>query len=825
MQSFELQGAQYYEELQWKLEQEADHEAVLRFLKERADRISSGDISGDPLALNMVRAAFEKVKDSLREDAEKTARGTGAKYRQIIRGVPLDVLTGVVLTEVISLGLSYTAKGMVLSFQTMARRLGLLIVTELQIIQATAVNPLYMQRVHEDLKDRNSKSTKHRRAVYSKAYSEVMGDDASLVFSNTDLIHIGKFGVDACYKAGLITLERYYDKGGSVVAYTLSPEVFDYIMNSDSKSLIRRVSAAAFTKMLCEPDPWVSAYGGGFLTPRRKSRYKLIALSHTHPRKAKEYLSKFHDSKMPMVFGVANYLQSVPFTYHNPTVELLRQVWELGGGILGVPTRTHEPKPEFPLPTGWDKDAATPEELQQFRIWKRKTFEWYTAQTKHRSASFSIWNTLRGVSYGGGDCMYFPVFMDKRGRWYYNANPNPQGGDIEKAILHFHNRKKLGVDGLYWLKVHIANCLGFDSQRMDARVKYVEDNWELLKQGVLNPLDHHEVFGHESPMTAYSACYELYRALELPDPTEYYTGIPVHMDATVSGTQHFSALLRDEVGGKYTNLIDLLGESKADMYTAVANASLDSIKDDLYNARSVEHAKLWLGLGIPRSLAKKPCMTYTYGVTLYSTQDYIYDWLDEEHPELAKTIPITAVTYLARKLFDGIEATIPATVRGMEYLREVGRELGKDGEMSWTNPCTGMYVEHAYYKNKDKRVKVNSAGLVVVVVRDPTEEMRGVGMVSALAPNFIHSLDAAHLTLVGNEFKERGLDLIGIHDSFGTHPSDVGTMHEVIRTKFVELYQHDHLKLFADSVGSAVTLPVKGCLDLNEVLDSEFFFS
>lgn len=814
---------QYYEDLQWKLEQEYDHEAVRRYIKERTERLASGDAANDPLVQNIIRSAFKFVENYFIEECAKRDRGTAAKYRQVLRAVPTDTLTATTLSYVLGLCTLYTLGDEGITFQRLARTVGVNIVTELKIEQATKVNPVYMRRVHEDLDSRNASSPRFRRGVYSKAYQTVMGDSADITFSNIDLIHIGKFGVDACYQAGLIVDNRHYDKRGTVVYYELAPNVRDYILNSDSKALIRHISSNAYRKMVCEPDPWVNATGGGYLTPRRKERSRLISIKNTPPKKVKEYLSRFTDEAMPMIFRVANYLQSVPYTYHTPTVDLIRKVWEAGGGFLGIPKKEYGEKPQYPFDKDWVEADATPEEQQILRKWKREASAYYLGRKRHRSIVWKTWDLIRGVSIGETDKFWFPVFMCKRGRWYYDANPNPQGGDIEKAVLHFADRKPLGESGIYWLKVHIANCLGVDDIRFDKRVEYVDSVWADLVRGLENPLDEYEVFGKEAPLMTYAACYELHKALQLPNPAEYYTGIPVHMDATVSGTQHFSALLRDEHGAKYTNLIDLLGEKKADMYKAVAEATLEAIRCDFNNGVEVEAARVWLNLGIPRDLAKKPCMTYTYGVTLFTTQDYIYDWLDDEYPELARELPKSTITYLAKKLFEGIEATIPATVKGMDYLRSVGQELGSN-VMSWTNPSTGMYVEHTYYRSEDKRVKVNSAGLTLVVVRSPTDTLRKGGMTSALAPNFIHSLDAAHLTLVADEFRERGLSLVGIHDSFGTHPCDVGVMHEIIRDKFIELYKHDHLALFKESVNSKVPLPEYGVLDLEQVRDSEFFF-
>jgi DNA-directed RNA polymerase len=48
------------------------------------------------------------------------------------------------------------------------------------------------------------------------------------------------------------------------------------------------------------------------------------------------------------------------------------------------------------------------------------------------------------------------------------------GADISRGILEFAEGEKLGPNGLYWLKVHLANVMGKDKITFPERVKYVE---------------------------------------------------------------------------------------------------------------------------------------------------------------------------------------------------------------------------------------------------------------------------------------------------------------------------------------------------------------
>ena len=82
---------------------------------------------------------------------------------------------------------------------------------------------------------------------------------------------------------------------------------------------------------------------------------------------------------------------------------------------------------------------------------------------------------------------------------------------------------------------------------------------------------------------------------------EFISRLPVSVDGTCNGLQHLSMLMRDEVGGKATNLIP--GEGPQDIYQQVA-----------------DEANRLLGQSkVSRKMAKRPTMTLPYGSTQRAT--------------------------------------------------------------------------------------------------------------------------------------------------------------------------------------------------------------
>lgn len=779
-----------------------------------------------PHANRIVAEMFEKVCAVIDQDKASKARGVGGAYRNWLRAVPTATIALISIRVCLKRCLQKGQLGEHTGIQSLGIDIGRQIEIEARVAEAAKVNPLYMARVDERIREVNVTSVSHIRRTYQAAYKEVMKGEMVSNLSSVDALHIGKFGVNACWIVGLIDLNERFSRNRLEKYYTLNEEIRDYLLSYTDQDVARLIDPD-FGAMLCPPDPWKGLYGGGYLTPRRKSNAPLVALNKARRSVRDTIKAELTPAKMPRILKVANYLQSIPYRIHQPTLDLLSRVWRDGGGVMGIPHREFQEEPAFPFPLTWDKEQATPEELTRFSAWKRAKRDWHYAKKKWLSRAREISGLLRVAHKYTAD-MWFPVYLDTRGRWYYRGTPNPQGSQIAKSVLHFSDRKPLGKDGVFWLKVHIANSFGFDKDRMEARASWVDRHWANIEKALDNPEDHPEVWGDENPMLMFAAAWELREAYRSGNPETYETGVPVHMDATCSGIQHFAALLKDPVSAKYVNLEDNGGPVKSDIYAAVATASQESLVKALQGpGQGVGGSggpESNLGpLVIGRPLAKRPCMTYVYGVTMFTTMDYVQDHLDDEYPEMARTLNNHHKALIASKLFDGVATAIPATVKGMEWLQAVVREVGGKGPISWVTP-SGFRVHHDYQEYSQVQVQVKSAGMTKVVVREFGEGVRPKSMVGAISPNFIHGNDSAHLTLTAEECLESGIHLSAVHDSFGTHPCDVPLLNRLIRKTFVNMYSDDVLARFAKDVGTSIPLPEYGNFDITKVLSSEFFF-
>lgn len=788
-----------------------------RKLKALAEAVEAGQLDAIPAAGRVVARLFEGMVAALEIVVARTEKGPGAAQRGWLRELSPDVLAVITIRQVMSTCLANRDKGA--TIQQLGVGLGRRIVREVLVQKADLVNPVYVERTHEYLRGAGTVSQHHIDRTMDRVILHVLELDAQETMRDADLLHMGKHCVQAALGVGLLEIRRGVNHKGKTVVYVLPPEI-EELLTSYLPALLHTPSVLS----VAPPVKWISAFGGGYHT-KELSR-PLVRLGWTSRPTTRRYvLSELGSCER--VLNVVNYLQSIPFELESKASNTLSRVWQGGGAVLGIPHRSPMPKPAFPFAPDWNKVGASEAELEEFRSWKRRMASWYTDDKKRIGSLYEVADILRCVREVRGRTVWFPVFLDFRQRIYYGGNPNPQGADPARSVIHFKQKKPLGHRGIFWLKVHIANCFGQDKGRFEARAAWTDQNWEALSEGAHAPEDSDLYRGlAEAPFVACSAVQELQAAFASGDPASYCTGIPIHMDATCSGLQHFSAMLRDPVGGKYVNLLDSGGEVKADIYGRVAEVAMQKVQRIASDSthKWCAAARLWLEVGLPRSLAKKPVMTYVYGATLRSVADHCCMFLEEHSWRNEHVTTHSMGRFMAQTLFDSIEDVVPAAAECMRWLRKRCRENGRDSAMIWRNPV-GFPVSLDIREHNERTVRIRSCGIQQVVLKELGELNNGARIGNSVSPNFVHALDAAHLSMTAEKMQALGLEMIAIHDSFGTHPADVDAMHRCIREAFVEMYtENDPLADFLEGLGQDAELPMRGNLDINQVLTSEFFF-
>lgn len=509
-------------------------------------------------------------------------------------------------------------------------------------------------------------------------------------------------------------------------------------------------------------------------------------------------------------------IQSVPLKINAWVLPLIEKAYHAGLAIGSVPTKA--------LPEG-----NTPADRR------------LRSQLRSQQAGF-LTDIQEAKEFASYEEVFLPATMDFRGRVYAKPHLNHQRADYVKAMWLFTEGKPLTYEGVDALKIHIANTGDF--QKMSKapfaeRLKWVDDNFPRILETVEDPWSDLWWTEADSPFCFMASCQEYVNWFR--EPGAYVCHLPVAIDGSCSGLQHYSAMLRDEHGAESVNLIPT--EQPEDVYKEVANI----VNELVLQEKDDPTAKEWLDHKIDRKVTKRATMTLCYGSKQYGWREQLMeDFMNQYAKEVAVgkreihpfSEPGKASGYMAKKLDTALRMTVKAAVEGMDWLQETSSLLAKENKpLVWTTPV-GFPVVNGYYAPILKQINIKVRGRRVQnqLLLGYTDKLKVTKQRSTIAPNFVHSFDACHLMMVALQAKKEGIDsFLLIHDSFGCLPSDMPRFSEIVREQFVELYKnHDPFQAIHENALIALSEkgkekltepPAKGALNIEDVINSYYAFA
>ncbi len=566
------------------------------------------------------------------------------------------------------------------------------------------------------------------------------------------------------------------------------------------------------------PKPWKNPYSGGY----HSTIVRRLPMVKT---KNKNYLEELANTagNMPLVYQAVNAVQATAWRVNTKVLEVMQQVWDSGLVVKGIPSREDLPLPPKPESIATDKAVR--------REWKRAASKVYGKNAQIASKRLLAAKLLyMGEKFAKEPTIYFPMQLDFRGRMY--AVPsylNPQGCDAAKGLLTFSEGKPLDAAAMRWLKIHGANCYGEDKCSMDNRVKWVEENHDDIVRSGQDPITTTSFWADaDKPWQFLAFCIEY--AAVWNDPG-YCSSLPVSVDGACNGLQHFSAMLRDSIGGSAVNLIPT--QLPQDIYARVADVTTKKVTHDVTQDTLYSHE--WAHHGITRKVTKRSVMVLPYGGTLYSSREFVSDYMVEVGLEWEDGFKRAA--YLAKHIWSSIGDVVVAARHAMEWLQAAARAACDEKiPIVWTTPV-GFPVVQAYADTTSQRIKTKIGGSCVKLIlsqEHPTKLDRR-RQCNGISPNFVHSMDACCLMLSTNRAADEGIrNFAMVHDSYGTLAADMDRMAVCLREAFVDMYQVDVLADFQSSILAGLSeenkkavppLPEKGDLNIEAVKDSVYFFA
>ncbi len=858
-------------ERQEQLEREMHDGGIDRYYRTKQRASDAGADSETQAGRRLVRDLVMPVATAIADLIErKTARGgrtqTAVLYLEYI---PTEVAAYLAIKTMLD------NIGKEVAVQDIAVQLGQRVEDQVRFTRLENCAPAYLKTVKERLSRQRATSMKHHRNVLIHAEKRLADGEVGYVFDvqrwqawgKPTLVHIGMTLLDVAMSVLEIdglpifhTVQRA--RKPTILAASASllqwMEKYDDVMSEVSPALMPCVHP---------PRDWTSANVGGYHTAPVANRVRMVKVHD------KRMLGKYTRKQMPEVYDAVNWLQSQPWRVNTKLLEVADEILVRGLGY-GLPSREPIQPDPAPIPDAYAelrggelKEAMTDEQWRAFCQWKRDANDKYTAE-RERSSKYAAAHRViaQARKFRDEAALYFVHTLDSRGRVYaVSSLLNPQGSDLQKALIEPRDSCLLGETGLYWMIVHGANLYGYDKASFDERVAWCEGQGEDWLDIAANPLQFRGWLDADKPWSFLAWCFtyaELTEHLAAGgDAQDFSCRMYVAMDGSCSGIQHYSAMLRDSVGGREVNLTP--GEVPRDIYAAVAEVlkqSLQKIADLEEVARvksggrllsATEQSQLaekWLAVGINRSLAKKPVMTLPYGSTQLTCRDSLQQYLkdmDTAERELAEREgrpagtghPFTpteldqALSVCSSHLWSSIGEVVVAARLGMDFIRKLASAVSRaNTALTWTTP-TGFLVKQEEWVEKAIRVETHLHGALRVTLLEPTDKIDANRMRNASAPNFVHSMDAAHLIKSVNASREAGVPCMTvIHDSFGAPPGHVETMRQCVRDQFASMYQEsDVLRCLLEEtedrlgVDLGIEPPPPGNLDLEEVRRSPYF--
>ena len=876
IEPFNLLADHYGQDLavkQLQLEHEAYTEGERRFIKNLERQTERGELADNQVAKPLMQTLVPKIAQAVKgwhegPDGKLSTSRPSVAFTMLsteeksVKDRSLRISCESAAVIILKVILSKLVKPEGIPITPMASAIGRTLEDEIRFGRIRDKEQEHFKKViAENLNKRAGASYKkaYMQAVEKSMLEQGQLEDAWGTWSPTEAVHVGiKMLEIVIQSTQLVELKRY--GAGNAAADVEMVHLSDFwVKKMAQRGFSLAGIAPVYQPCVVPPKPWTGVIGGGYWAKGRRP-LPLIRLG------SKSAVARYEDVYMPEVYDAVNIIQNTPWKVNKKVLDVVNMVEKLNNTPIDDIPQMEPLKPE-------DYAGETEEEL---KAWKKAAAGIYRREKARQSRRLSLSFIVNQANkFSQFKAIWFPYNMDWRGRVYAVPMFNPQGNDMQKGLLTLAVGKPIGADGFKWLKVHGANCAGVDKVTFEERIKWVEDNHDNIMSTAKAPMDSIEWWGKlDSPFCFLAFCFEY--AGVMHHGLSYSCSLPIAFDGSCSGIQHFSAMLRDHIGGHAVNLTP--SGKVQDIYRIVSDRIEDELKVLLVNGTDnevVTHedkktgeiterlklgtrelARQWLTYGMSRSVTKRSVMTLAYGSKEYGFADQVFE--DTVMPAIDSgkgamfTDPSQASRFMAKMIWEAVSVTVVAAVEAMKWLQGAAKLLAaevkdkKTGEIlkpclpvHWVTP-DGFPVWQEYRKKDTTRLNLmflGSFNLQPTVNKGTKKELDKHKQESGISPNFVHSQDGSHLrkTVVHTHRKYGVMSFAVIHDSFGTIPADAEFLFKGVRETMVETYRDNDVlldfyeqfeyQLHESQRDKLPELPKKGKLNIEDILSSDFAFA
>ena len=412
---------------------------------------------------------------------------------------------------------------------------------------------------------------------------------------------------------------------------------------------------------------------------------------------------------------------------------------------------------------------------------------------------------------------YLSWSNDSRGRCYAQQPwLSPHSTDAEKSLLKFADGCKMDKRAEWWAAQAIGAAYLGSRKNLEDRVQWTYDNAELITAVAEDAFTTSDIWSQAKDKWQFVqlAC-EWHKVVLTKQEHLWHT--PIGADATASGLQLLSSMLRDPVGMKYSNVLPPTDASAPpeDSYMAVLGIAKQMAASNPDTEHLVEHMRF-------RAIGKTT-MVMLYGATFITVRDRVIKVFQDEglYPDIVSKKDCGEITKLVQS---ASRQVFPAGFAALDWLAKLAKLAVKNGseELCWHTPSND-YIKIREYKYNSHDINTSHLGRVRVATGEGEPDVKKIQ--TSLSPNFIHSYDQSLLKV---SFSGWDKPLAVIHDCIKVLPSDMDSALDRIRRGFHTICQGNPLDRLATELGvDDKQLPrlTQGDGDITKVLDSVYLFN
>jgi hypothetical protein len=421
--------------------------------------------------------------------------------------------------------------------------------------------------------------------------------------------------------------------------------------------------------------------------------------------------------------------------------------------------------------------------------------------------------------------------LDYRGRAYTQQSwLSPHATSFEKALLRFAKGKRLDEYAEQQVLIALGAAYQGTSGTLESRKEWALANVDLIARVGGEPLETiPEWEAAKDPWAFVQLAIEWHKVKIAKTQADWY--VPVQLDATCSGLQLLSGILRDPLGMKYSNVLppETPHSPPEDAYRRVLEAARRMATEN-----GDDHL---LPFMVDRGVGK--CfMVLIYGAVLVTVAERIQEVL-KDNKKLREVRWVDGIPHevfdpnkcsykdtfrIGRYVIAAAKECFPKAFQALDWIRKLAKLAAEQGaeDFHWTSPA-GDHISLLEREVILREFRTSHLGKCSLPVGRGGPDYPA--MVKALSPGLVHSLDAALLKIAFDGWTE---SLSCIHDCVVLHPCDVDAAMVRIRAAFQATCDGNPLADLADSMGiSAQMLPrlEQGDGKLEKVHESVYLFN